>query len=150
MQEIEELFGRGLINHLMSQLVAMGLTIFIIPGLYVTSFLGAIKILIAIALVNAFFWDASLFFALPQGVTITSFQLILANGGIFLLLVKFLSGIEMKGILPALLAPCLFSIISALLHEYGRGIDWLEILSYLFTQGIEIKDYFLSSGINGK
>ena len=149
MESFDELFGRGMINHLLSQVIAMGLTVFVIPGLSITGLFGAIRILVAISLVNAFLWDASLFFALPQNLTVMSAQLFLANGVIFWVLVKLLPGIEVNGVLPAIIAPCIFSLTSALLHNYAGAVDWMGLLVLLFDKIISIKNSFMEPNSNG-
>ncbi len=128
MEEIESLFGSGMINHLISQLLAMGITILLIPRLWITSIFGAIGILVSISIFNAFLWDAALFFAIPQSFTSTAIQLFLANGLLFWILVKFLPGIEIEGILPAIVAPVVFSIISKILHTYAGAVDWIDLI----------------------
>jgi hypothetical protein len=41
--------------------------------------------------------------------------------------VKVLPGIEVSGILPAVVAPVVFSVISLFLNAYGSKIDFLDL-----------------------
>ncbi len=130
---IEEIISREMLNHGISQLVAMMLTIFFIPRLWVTSPIGALGILIAISIVNATFWDKTLFYFLPDTLGVNTLKLLLGNGVLFWILVKVVPGIEVKGVLPALVAPLVFTIISMLLSMFSAHLDWLSFLSYIFS-----------------
>jgi len=149
MDIIDELFGRGMFNHLISQMIAMGITIFILPGLWITGILGAFLILGGVSLVNAFIWDAALFYSIPQTLSIVSVQLFVANGLIFWILVKLLPGIEVKGILPAIFAPILFAVLSGLIHKFAGNVDWVGLIILIFYQIIEIKNYLLTVNSSG-
>lgn len=132
MEELNNLFGSNMVNHWISQFLAMGITIFIIPRLYVTSIFGPLLMLFSVALINAFLWDATLFYAIPTSFTSSSLSLFAINGVLFWILVKLLPGIEIDGILPALIAPIIFSITSVFLHNYENSIDWISIISAIF------------------
>ena len=142
MDEINNLFGAEMINHWISQLMAMGLTIFLIPRLYVTSLFGTIFILFSISLLNAFVWDAALFFSIPTSLTSSAITLFFVNGLLFWVLVKILPGIEVDGVFPALLAPIVFTIVSVLLNSYGKSIDWISIGAMIFDFLFELKKSF--------
>lgn len=142
MNEINNLFGAEMINHWISQLMAMGLTIFLIPRLYVTSLFGTIFILFSISLLNAFVWDAALFFSIPTSLTSSAITLFFVNGLLFWVLVKILPGIEVDGVFPALLAPIVFTIVSVLLNSYGKSIDWISIVVMIFDFLFELKKSF--------
>jgi len=113
------------------QAAAMLLTVFLIPKLRVTSIFGALFMVIGIALVNAFYWDAALFFAVPDSMTIKTLLLFLSNGIIFWVLVKLLPGIESDGLLPALFAPLLFTFCSFLIRTYAGDVDWPKVFEEL-------------------
>jgi uncharacterized membrane protein YvlD (DUF360 family) len=140
---IVDLISPNMFNHGISQLIAMLLTIFFIPRLWVTSPIGAVGILIAIAMINATFWDTSLFFFLPDTISVNGLKLLLANGILFWVLVHFIPGIRVKGILPAILAPVTFTLISSLLNIYAADLDWIKILSYFFDTLVSFKNSFL-------
>jgi uncharacterized membrane protein YvlD (DUF360 family) len=140
---IEEIISPSMFNHGISQLIAMLLTIFFIPRLWVTSPIGAFGILIAIAMVNATFWDTSLFFFLPDTISVNGLKLLLANGVLFWVLVHFVPGIRVQGILPAILAPLLFTLISSLLNVFAADVDWVKILSYFFDTLVYFKNSLL-------
>jgi putative membrane protein len=118
----------GTINYWIVQTAAMMLTALLIPNLRITSIFGALLVVFALGLVNATVWDAALFFQVPQAVTTQALVLLLANGAIFWVLVKILPGIEVDGVLPALVAPIVFTLISLLVSRHGRDIDWVGLL----------------------
>jgi putative membrane protein len=105
------------------QTVAMMLTALVIPRLRITSIIGAIGILVALAFVNATLWSAALFFSVPASPTVEALVLVLANGAIFWVLCKLLPGIEVQGVLPAIVAPVVFTLASMLIARYGDHVD---------------------------
>lgn len=131
---------RGSINHALFQFVAMGLTIFLIPKLSVSNLSGAFLILFALAVVNSTVWDAGLFLGVPNTFSSQAIEIVVVNGVIFWVLVKILPGIECEGILPALLAPLGFSIISFILRQYASDVDWLGLLEAGFQSLMSYRD----------
>jgi putative membrane protein len=105
------------------QTIAMMLTALLIPRLRITSIIGALGIVVALALVNATLWSGALFFAIPTTATTEALVLVLANGAIFWLLCKTLPGIEIQGVLPALVAPIVFTVVSVLVGRYAADVD---------------------------
>ncbi len=132
-------------SHWILQVIAMLVTAALIPGLRVTGISGAFGIVAALAFVNATVWHAALFFQIPNHISSHVLLLLLANGVLFWLLVKLLPGIEIEGILAAILSPLVFTLLSMIITYYGRDIDWLA----LFTQAKEfvegVRDYFNSN-----
>jgi uncharacterized membrane protein YvlD (DUF360 family) len=112
------------LNHWILQTIAMGIAIFLIPRISVTSIFGPLIMVMGLALFNAFLWDENLFFFIPTDLGTRTLVILLINGVAFWVLVKILPGIECTGILPALIAPLVFTIVNALVFEYGREIDW--------------------------
>lgn len=131
------------------QLVGMLVTVMLVPKLELTSLKGLLLIVIAISLVNAYLWDATLFFSMPDSLTARTFQLLVVNGMIFWLLVKILPGIEADGFFPCLLAPLVFTGCSVLAYRYGKSVDWSEVFSQTSAQVIsmshQLRDYFQTS-----
>lgn len=143
MEEItlfEELSSVSMANNAITYLIAMSLTIIFIPRLWISSPIGAIAILAAIAIVNSTLWDANLFFNIPDSLSVTAIKLFFANGVLFWILVKLLPGIEVKGILPALIAPIVLTFISSLLRIFVPNIDWISIIQALFHSIIDFKN----------
>ncbi len=130
------------INYWVLQSIAMGVTVFLIPKLRVTSIFGPVGAVVALALVNAFIWDAALFFSIPNHLSLQVLLLFLVNGLIFWLIVKLLPGIEVEGILPALIAPVVFTICSVIISSYGKDIDWQKVYDISMTEVSKVKDYF--------
>ncbi len=137
---ITEFSLRGALNHGLGQFVAMGLTIFIIPRLSVSNISGALIILGAISLVNSTIWDAGLFLGVPGDISSQALEIVLVNGVIFWVLVKALPGIECEGILPALVAPITFAIISSLLRVYVKDVDWIGMIGIGFGYLMSYRD----------
>ena len=121
------------------QTIAMLVTTWLIPRLKVTSFTGATSAVVCISLMNAFVWDADLFHFLPTAFTMKTFALLLINGVLFWIIVKILPGIEVHGVLPALLAPLVFTLCSLVAGEFARDVDWSEVFRGLFglLQGLK-------------
>ncbi len=115
------------LNFWVLQTIAMLLTALLIPGLKVTGPLGALLTVVGLALVNSKIWDTALFFQIPDAITTQALVLFLANGVIFWIIVKILPGIEVRGVFPALVAPVIFSILSIVIGEYGKNVDWLGV-----------------------
>ena len=110
------------------QTIAMLLTCFLLPKLEVSGPLPALLTVIVMALVNTHFWDAALFFQIPDNLTVQTIALVLTNAVIFFVIVKLLPGIEISGIFPAIAAPILFTITSSLLREHASNVDWFALL----------------------
>jgi len=132
------------INEWFLQTVAMMLTALLLPKLKITSIFGAFGAVVGLALLNASVWDAALFLSVPDTLSLQALVLVLSNGVFFLLLVKFLPGIEVDSILVAIIAPIIFAISRMLIQKYGHLVDWgavfnkiVEVISYLkvFIQG---------------
>ncbi|MCO6430074.1 MAG: phage holin family protein [Deltaproteobacteria bacterium] len=132
-------------NYWILQSIAMGITCFLIRGLSLSSPLGALFIVLGLAFVNSFAWDAALFFSIPDRFTYHAALLLLMNGLIFWLLVKLLPGIEVRGILPALIAPVVFTITSMLIEKYGNDLSVGAVFQILLHQVQELKEMLLSA-----
>lgn len=122
------------------QTLAMMLTALFIPRLRVTSIIGPVGAVLALALVNSHYWDAALFLRIPTDFFIPSLILIAVNGFIFWIIVKILPGIEVDGIFPALLAPIVFSACSVFLNNYAGKINWRDLASHTGTLMHTIRD----------
>lgn len=133
-------------NYWVLQTLAMLLTALLIPGLKVTSPLGAFGAVVALALVNAKLWDAALFFHIPDQLTTQVLLLLLANGAIFWIIVKLLPGIEVKGVIPALVAPVVFTVSSVIISTYLQDVDWAKVWNHVQSFVITIRQYFIESG----
>jgi len=118
------------------QSVALVITAAIIPGLRVTSIFGPILMVIALSITNKYLWDQTLFQTIPHEVTYNTLKLLFANGLVFWVLVKLLPGIEIEGILPALVAPILLTFVGVYVMDFGGRIDWVQVLT-------KIKDIIL-------
>lgn len=117
-----------MISYWLLQMVAMGLTALLIPRLRITGLFGALKIVAALSFLNATVWDAALFFSIPDAATTQAATLLVVNGLIFWILVKLIDGIEVDGLLPAIVAPVVFTILSLAIDQYGGEIDWQRVL----------------------
>jgi putative membrane protein len=136
----------GTLSYWFLQTVAMALTALLIPGLRITSIFGAAAAVVGLALVNATVWDAALFFSVPHTLSTQMLVLLVRNGVIFWVLVKLLPGIEVDGILPALAAPIVFTIVSILISNYGREVDWTAVIQWASERIVSLRDYLTRSG----
>ena len=105
------------------QTLAMVITALLLPGLKVTSILGPVLAVLAIAGVNVNFWSASLFFQVPLELSGNSLILLAVNGAIFWVIIKFVPGIEISGILAPLLAPIIFTLSAMVIQIYQPNLE---------------------------
>ncbi len=124
------------------QTLAMMLTCLLIPKLKVSSPFWAFVAVVALALVNAHFWDAALFFHIPEAVSTQALILLLANGTLFWVLVKILPGIEVEGIVPAMVAPLVFTVTTLVVAEVAQEVDWGKVVAETIRVAGEARDYF--------
>ena len=115
------------------QTVAILLTAFFVPRLQIKGPLSGLIAVVLITIVNATIWDAALFFAIPDSLGAHSLVLFLANGTLFFVMAKTVPGIEVQGVLPALVAPIVFSLTTLVLQRYAQDVDWMKLL----TQGVD-------------
>jgi len=130
------------LSYWLLQTVAMIVTALLIPRLKITGPLGAFITVISLAFVNSKIWDAALFFQIPNTLSTHALFLFLTNGIIFWILVKLLPGIEVQGIMPALVAPVVFTACSMIIGEYASEIDWAKVLDVVINFLEGLKTYF--------
>lgn len=121
-------------QYLIAQAAAMFLTAILIPGLRITGIGGAFFAVIGITLFNAYYWDAELFSSLPFDSFLDFFSLrtlilFVFNAAIFWIVIKIAPGIEIKGFIPALVAPVIFTVSSIVIEKYGKDIDYVALAS---------------------
>ena len=133
----------GMLSHWILQIVAMALTALAIPKLKITSLFGALGAVVGLAFVNATVWDAALFFSVPNGISTQMVTLLLANGALFWILAKVLPGIEIEGILPAIIAPIVFTVISMVITSLE--IDFLGLLRQAGDTVGDVREYLKES-----
>lgn len=123
------------------QSVAMGLTALLLPKLRVTSIFGPLLTVLALAFVNVHVWDAALFFQVPNTLTTQTLVALVVNGALFWFLVKLLPGIEIDGVLTALVAPVLFTICNLIVLTYGDKVNWAYIFSLIIDLFTYLKEF---------
>ena len=123
------------------QTVAMMLTCALIPKLRVSGPFWAFVTVITLAFINSKVWDAALFFEIPNTFTIQTVSLFLVNGLIFWVVVKLLPGIEVDGLVPALVAPVVFTFLSLIISEYHDKIDWSAVFNFLLSILQEVRTF---------
>lgn len=122
------------------QTIAMLLTALLIPKFWFRGWLSAIILVFALGVVNSTIWDSALFLQIPNNLTTHSVTVLAANGAVFWLLAKILPGVEMRGWLPAVLAPVVFAVMSTLVYQYGRGTDWSGLAQTAAVYVAQIRD----------
>ena len=122
------------------QTIALLITAFLIPRLEVKGPVSALIAVFVLAYVNSTIWDAALFFAVPDNLSAHSAVLLLANGVLFWALAKVLPGIEIRGFLPALVAPVVFSVTSVILRRYASDIDWAAVFRSVRDAVVDVRD----------
>lgn len=128
------------------QTLALLITALLIPRLTISGPISGLIAVVSISLMNTYLWDAALFFSIPNHLTLHTATLLLVNGVLFWILVKVLPGIEVKGFLPALAAPVVFTITSIIIQRYGREIDWNQLATYLVELLSKLKGDFQGAG----
>ena len=124
------------------QTFAMMLTCFLLPRLKVSGPIPAFMTVLVLSFINTHLWSSALFFKIPDEFAYKAGLLILANGALFFVVVKLLPGIEISGIVPAILAPLIFSVLSILIEIYKDQIDFNAIYKYLAELFKIARDYF--------
>lgn len=137
-----------MLTYWLLQTLSMAITALLIPGLMITSIFGALITVLALAFINASIWDAALFFSIPDSFTMQALMLFGANGLIFWVLVKLLPGIEVRGFLPAFIAPVVFTLTSLVISNYAADIDWERIFDQSIATVTETKDYLKTNASN--
>lgn len=120
--------------------IALTITAFLLPGLKVTSVFGPILMIFFLGLVNAFLWDASLFYQIPTGLSSHAGMIVLWNALIFWLLVKLLPGIEIRGIIAPIVAPIIFTATTILAAQNSAKIDWEKLAGKVVGEVQEQRD----------
>jgi hypothetical protein len=59
-----------------------------------------------------------------------------------LIIVKVLPGIEVDGVLPALAAPIVFSLLSVAISTYAKDVDWLGLGKQGMRYVQDVRDKF--------
>ena len=121
------MFPKFELTYWIYQTVAMLITCYLIPRLKVNSIFAAFVTVLCLAFINSHLWSAALFFEIPNTFTHRTLVLLIANGVIFWLVVKLLPGIEIKGFMPAIVAPVVFTITSILIATYAPLVNWQEV-----------------------
>ena len=67
----------------------------------------------------------------------------LINGVLFWVLVKVLPGIEIQGILPAVLAPVTYTVLTVLIQTYGSHINVIDSVKSLASSLSGVKEQML-------
>ena len=111
------------------QTIALLITAALLPNLRVTSIFGAVLTTLVLGFINSHYWSAAMFFSVPDSLTNRAIFLFVANGALFWIVVKLLPGIEIDGILIALVAPVVFTLCSLAINEYAPRIDWHHLLN---------------------
>ncbi len=129
-------------HHWILQSVAMAFTALILPQLKITSILGPFLAVLTLAFVNAKFWDAALFFHLPESFSIQTALLLIANGILFWVVIKLVPGIEIEGFFGAVAAPIVFTLCSFFINKYADVINWDGVFQWVLQIIDESRDYF--------
>lgn len=96
--------------------VAVMLTSYLLPGVYVKSFWSAILVAVVLALLNAFVKPLMVFLTIPFTIVTFGLFLFVINALIILLASAIVRGFEVKGFWWALLFSIILSLISYLLE----------------------------------
>lgn len=138
-----------LLNFFLLQAFAMLLVTIILPGLKLEGVFGLFLMVGSLAVLNASLWDSALFHALPKNFTVHSATLILINGALFWVLVKLLPGISIKGVLPAIFAPLLYTSLTILIQTWFADVDVIALLRQALEGLSGLKETFLGTPRKG-
>lgn len=136
--------GSEMLTYWILQTVAMLLTAALLPRFEVTNIFGAVLTVVILGFVNASVWDAALFYNIPNSFSSHSLTLLASNGLLFWLLVKLIPGIEIRSIGIALIAPVVFTVLSLLIHEHARDVDWIALARSVLGSVEQFRDRLMS------
>ena len=128
-----------IINHWVLQALAMGLTVLLIPRLSVTSLVGPAAAVSGLAFINASLWDTALFLSVPDSFSTQAVSLLFCNGILFWVMVKLTPGINIKGFLPAIAAPLVFTGCNLVIDQYGADINWQAVFHFVLQWAEKLK-----------
>lgn len=97
--------------------LAIMLTGWLIPGINVTSFQGAMLAVVIMALINIFIKPVLVLVTLPINIITLGLFMFVINAFLFLLLGKFAPGLEVNGFLSAFLGSVVLSFLGAIIME---------------------------------
>lgn len=129
------------------QTVALLLTAALIPNLRICGPIAAFGAVFVLGLINAYIWDAALFLTIPNSLTYQTLVVILANGVVFWVFAKIMPGIEVKGLISALLAPIVFSAVSLFVESYAKDVDWARLAKNCISAIHEIREELKSQNL---
>lgn len=125
------------------QVVALALTALILPGLKINSLFSLVGLVVIITFVNAHFWDAALFYSIPDSLSLRAISTLILNGLIFFVLVRVLPGVECRGLFTAIISPVLFTFLTITLSYYGEDVNWQSVGSFILGIVDALKGYLL-------
>lgn len=111
-------------ENLALQTLALLITAFLIPRFQVHGPLSGATMVLALGFVNTHLWDVALFCQIPDSLTSQVVVTFLVNGALFWILAKVLPGVAIQGLLPALVAPVVLTVVTTAVYHYGRDVDW--------------------------
>ena len=129
------------------QSIAMMLTALLIPKFEISNPFSALATVVVLSFVNAQVWDTALFFHIPDHISVQFPMLLIANGVIFWVIAKFVPGIDVKGFLPAVAAPLVFTITSWVIGTYFKDVDLWALALTIIDYVSQAREYFLNSGL---
>ncbi|ELR98897.1 phage holin family protein [Gloeocapsa sp. PCC 73106] len=115
-----------MLNFLLTWLVAtvaLIITAYLVPGVAVTSFIGAAIASIVIGLVNATIKPILTILTLPLTILTLGLFLFVVNGIALSLAAYFTPGLSVSGFWPAVIGAVVLSIVSSLLGGFANEIN---------------------------
>ena len=109
------------------QTIALLITALLIPRFTIAGPVSALKFVVTLSLINTTLWNTNLFATIPNSLTAHSLTVVLANAVLFWVLAKLVHGVNIDGIMPAIVGPIVFTIISAGTYSFGKDIDWMSV-----------------------
>lgn len=133
------------LENLALQTFALLITAFLIPRFQVSGPLSGLIMVLALGFVNTNLWDVALFYQVPNTFTSQVIVTFFVNGLLFYILAKILPGVAIQGILPALVAPVVLTVVTTAVYHYGRDIDWAAVWEQIKQTFELIRGYSSSS-----
>ena len=106
--------------------LAVLITAYLLPGVYVDSFLTAIIVAVVLGCLNAFVKPLLIFFSLPAVIFTFGLFLIIINTLIIVLADKLIDGFRVDGFRRALLFSIVMSIVTSILNAIKRRDEQTE------------------------
>ena len=105
------------------QAVAIVIAAYLLPGVGVASFLSALILAVVLGAINTFIKPILVILTLPLTIVTLGLFLLLINAVLIMLATYIVPGFTVDGFLWALIFAIVLSIVSSVIHKFGKSSD---------------------------